>query len=355
MKMEQTLLLLLAILCAIVIVLLVIVMKQGRHKNEIESENWRRQMSDDFFAFQTNMLSAIRMDMNTLNENTSNKMLRMEHNVNEQLHMNLTTTSKAFQEVMKQVVQLNQAQDQMKDLSYDIAGLHRILSDKKTRGIYGEIELYSILESAFGNNTQRYQTQYKLSNNMIVDAMLFGNGALNDIAIDSKFPLENFNRLQDESLTSAQKTVVLNEFKNDVKKHITAISQKYIIANETSEFAYMFIPAEAIFAYINANMQEVVQFSYEKKVYLVSPTTLMAYLTLIKALFLGIQKNERMQEIQDELTKLSVEFTRFVKRYESVAADYEKTYKDMKEVLISANKISKRFARIEAVELEENK
>lgn len=332
-----------------------VLVKQANQRSDAEVEKMRRQVSDDLFVFQNNLMSAIRLDMNTLNENTSNKMLRMEHNVNEQLHSNLTTTSKVFQEVMKQVVQINQTQDQLKTLGYDISNLHKIFNDKKTRGIYGEIELYSILESAFGDNRQRFQTQYKLSNNSIVDAIVFGNGALGDIAIDSKFPLENFNRLQDSSLNAAQKTVALNEFKNDVKKHIQTIAQKYIIANETSEFAYMFIPAEAIFAYINANLSEVVQYSYEQKVYLVSPTTLMAYLTAIKALYLGIQKNERMQEIQDELIKLSTEFARFVKRYESVASDYDRTYRDMKDVLISASKIAKRFEKIEAVELDDKK
>lgn len=347
--------LILVVLLVIVMVFAFVLVKQANQRSDAEVEKMRRQVSDDLFAFQNNLMSAIRLDMNTLNENTSNKMLRMEHNVNEQLHSNLTTTSKVFQEVMKQVVQINQTQDQLKTLGYDISNLHKILNDKKTRGIYGEIELYSILESAFGDNKQRFQTQYKLSNNSVVDAIIFGNDAMGNIAIDSKFPLENFNRLQDANLNAAQKNVALNEFKSDVKKHIQTIAQKYIIANETSEFAYMFIPAEAIFAYINANLSEVVQYSYEQKVYLVSPTTLMAYLTAIKALYLGIQKNERMQEIQEELVKLSTEFTRFVKRYENVASDYERTYRDMKDVLISANKIAKRFEKIEAVELDDKK
>lgn len=341
-----------ALLIIIVIVFALLMVKQANQKNNDDVEKMRRQVSDDLMAFQSNLIRSIRLDMNTLNENTSNKMLHMEHNVNEQLHTNLTTTSKAFQEVMKQVIQMNQAQDHLKALGNDISSLHKILNDKKTRGIYGEIELYSILESAFGNNSQRYATQYRLSNQTIVDAIIFGNEVMGNIPVDSKFPLENFNRLQDTSLTAAQKAVVQNEFKNDVKKHIQTIANKYIIPNETSEFAYMFICAEAIFSYINANMSEVVQYSYEKKVYLVSPTTLMAYITAMKALYLGQKKNEKMQEIQEELVKLSLEFERFVKRYENVARDYEKTYRDMKDVLITANKINARFKKIEAVELE---
>lgn len=352
--MEQMLLIiLLVVIILLVISLIFIMVKQVGKRNSEDIDHMKREINQDLLSFQANLLNVIRSDINTLNENTSNKMLKMEHNVNEQLHSNLMTTSKTFQEVMKQVVQINQTQDQLKELGGDISSLHRILNDKKTRGIYGEIELYTILESAFGENKQRYATQYKLSNQLIVDAIIFGNDAMGNIPVDSKFPLENFNRLQDSELSAAHKNQILNEFKNDVKKHIQVIASKYIIPNETSEFAYMFIPAEAIFAYINANLPEVIQFSYEKKVYLVSPTTLMAYITAIKALYLGQKKNEKMKDIQEELIKLSVEFDRFVKRYEAVSNDYEKVSKDMKEVMITANKIASRFRKIEAVELEE--
>lgn len=344
--------LLILLLIVLIVLIFVMVLNNSKRNNE-EIEKLRKQVSDDLLAFQNGLMQAIHMDMNTLNENTSSKMIKMEHNVNEQLHSNLTTTSRAFSEVLKQVVQMNEAQSQLKELGNDISSLHRILNDKKTRGIYGEIELYTLLESAFGDNQQRYAKQYKLSNDKIVDAILFGNDAMGNIPIDSKFPLEHFNRLQDSELNASQRNVLVNEFKNDVKKHIQTIADKYIIANETSEFAYMFIPAEAIFAYINANLPEVIQYSYEKKVYIVSPTTLMAYITAIKALYLGQKKNEKMKEIQEELVRLSIDFNRFIKRYESVENDYERTYKDMKDVLISANKIANRFKKIEAVELDD--
>lgn len=352
--MEQMLLIVLLMIIIILVIALIFVMvKMMGKRNHEDIDVMKQQINQDLSTLQTNLLNVIRSDINILNENTSNKMLKMEHNVNEQLHSNLMTTSKTFQEVMKQVVQINQTQDQLKELGSDISSLHRILNDKKTRGIYGEIELYTILESAFGDNQQRYATQYKLSNQLIVDAIIFGNDVMGNIPVDSKFPLENFNRLQDSKISAAQKNQFLNEFKNDVKKHIQTIANKYIIPNETSEFAYMFIPAEAIFAYINANLPEVIQYSYEKKVYLVSPTTLMAYITAIKALYLGQKKNEKMKEIQEELIKLSVEFDRFVKRYEMVSNDYEKVSKDMKDVMITANKIATRFRKIEAVELEQ--
>ncbi|NBK96556.1 MAG: DNA recombination protein RmuC [Erysipelotrichia bacterium] len=351
--MEQALLMILLFFIMIMMIFMIILMnRQNNRKNQEEMDKMKYQVREDLMTFQSNLLTILRSDINLLNENTSNKMLKMEHHVNEQLHTNLTTTSKAFQEVMKQVIVINQTQDQLKSLSGDIGSLHRILNDKKTRGIYGEIELYSLLESAFGDNRQRYATQYQLSNHSIVDAMIFESGALGNIPIDSKFPLENFNRLQEHGISATQRKTLLNEFRNDVKKHIQSIASKYIIPNETSEFAYMFIPSEAIFSYINANLIDVVHYSYEKKVYLVSPTTLMAYLTAIKAMYLKQKKNEKIQDIQEALNKLSVEFERFVKRYESVANDYERTYKDMKDVLISARKIANRFKQIESVELD---
>lgn len=353
MNTEIIMILLLAILIIILFVFCFMMIKLSNRKNTEDVEAMKHAVTSDLLSFQSNLLSAITKDMNTLNENTNDKLFKMEHAMNQHLHTGFESTNKVFNEVMQQIVKINETQSQLQELSKDITGLHTIFNDKKTRGIYGEIELYSILESAFGDNSQRFARQYKLSNGLMVDAVIFGNDALGLIPIDSKFPLENFNRIQNSELSQQQKTVLINEFKNDVKKHIQTIANKYIIPNETSEFAYMFIPAEAIFSYINANLSDVIQFSYEKKVYIVSPTTLMAYITAIKALYLGQKKNEKMKEIQEELNRLSVEFDRFTKRYENVSRDFDKAYQDMKDVLITASKIENRFRKIEAVELDE--
>lgn len=327
-------------------------LRQGKQRQRDEKDTMQLQMTQQLLNFQNALMQAIRQDMNMLNENTNTKLFTMEHSVNEHLQVGMEATHKAFSEVMKQITKIDYTQEQLKQLNEDISGLHTIFNDKKTRGIYGEVELYHLLENTFGLDYTRYAKQYKLSNGTIVDAVLFGNDALGMISIDSKFPLENFNRLMDPQLSSIRKQMVQNEFKNDIKKHIKAIASKYIIANETSEFAYMFIPAEAIFSYINANMSELVTYSYDAKVYFVSPTTLMAYMTAIKALYLGQRKNEKMQDIQVELQKLSLEFERFEKRYEMVQRDFDRVYQDMQDVRITANKILVRFKQIEAVELE---
>ncbi|MDF9824661.1 DNA recombination protein RmuC [Breznakia sp. PF5-3] len=349
---------LLVVLCIMMAVLIIVMFsllqKQAKKDNHTEDKILQTQMTKQLLDFQNAITQSLRKDINVLNENTSDKLFKMEHNVNRQLNTGFESTNKVFTEVMKQITKIDSTQDQLKLLSQDISSLHSILNDKKTRGIYGEIELYNLLENAFGLDYNRYAKQYKLSNGLMVDAVIFGNEALGTIPIDSKFPLENFNRLMDPSLPSMRKQVIQNEFKSDVKKHIKAIATKYIIPNETSEFAYMFIPAEAIFSYINANLNDVIEYSYQEKVYLVSPTTLMAYITAIKALYLGQKKNERIKEIQEELIKLSIEFERFSKRYETVQRDFDRSYSDMKDVLVTANKIITRFKKIEAVELEKD-
>ena len=346
------------ILCSLLLVVIImigmLISKQNQKDGKKEEEYLQLQMSKQLLNFQSAISQSLRSDMNVLNENTNTKLFKMERNVNKQLNMGFESTNKVFQEVMRQIGKVDQTQEQLKILSYDISSLHTILNDKKTRGIYGEIELYGLLENAFGLDYNRYAKQYRLSNGTIVDAVIFGNDVLGILPIDSKFPLENFNRLMEPDIPAPRKQVIQNEFKSDIKKHIDAIANKYLIVNETSEFAYMFIPAEAIFSYINANLDDVVAYSYQKKVYFVSPTTLMAYITAIKALYLGQQKNERMQEIQDELRKLALEFTRFTKRYENVQRDFERSYQNMKDVMISANKIVTRFQKIEAVEFDED-
>ncbi|MFV0380722.1 MAG: DNA recombination protein RmuC [Breznakia sp.] len=351
--MESILLFVLVILSVVILFTVFSMRNTSKYLEEKNKGMMQSQVSKQLLDFQTALSSSVHRDMDRLNESTSDKLFKMEHNVNRQLHTAFESTHKTFAEVMKQIVKIDQTQEQLRGLGSEITGLHQILNDKKTRGIYGEIELYSILECAFANNIHRYQRQYRLRNNLIVDAVIFGNDALGMIPIDSKFPLENFNRLMDVEHDEVRKKVLQNQFKTDIKKHIDAIATKYIVPNETSEFAYMFIPAEAIFAYVNAQMEDVVSYSYTQKVYLVSPTTLMAYITAIKALYLDQKKNAQMKDIQEELQKLSKEFERFSQRYEKVQKDYERVYQNMKELDITNNKIINRFKKIEAVELED--
>lgn len=356
---------LLGALLAIVIILLIVLLKPTHRrelndaftKSEVQNqaaiEQISHQLNTEFLSFQNLLMQSLRSDLNILNENTTQRLFAMEKNMNEGLHQQVESTHSAFLNISKQMIKIDETQKNLQELSYHINDLQAVLNDKKTRGIFGEIELYALMENVMGLHQERYAKQYKLSNGSIVDAILFAKEPMGCIAIDSKFPLENYNRIMDNNASKADVQRYTSLFTQDVKKHIKTIADKYIIANETAEFAFMFIPAEAIFSFIHASLADVVKYSFEQKVYLVSPTTLMAYITAIKAIYMGQQRSEHMVEIQEELKKLAVEFERFEKRIQVVSNDNEKLYQDMKMISITANKIITRFQAIQDVDLDE--
>lgn len=359
--------LMLGILIVAVLVLLIVLgiqLKSGKDPKRdmryllMESEKRQQEtlfrlqqdMNHQLTQFQQLLVSNMKSDLQTLNDATTNRLFSIEKQVNEHLQHGYAQTNDAFGKVMEQMGKLDESQKNLKELSLSIGTIQHVLTDKKTRGIFGEVTLYHLLENAFGLNQKLYGKQVKLSNQMMVDAVIYGKEPCKMICIDSKFPLENYNRIMDaESKEQSQR--YHQQFVNDVKKHIKVIGEKYIIPNETAEFAYLFLPAEAIFSYIYSTCDEIVTYSYERKVYIVSPTTLMAYITAIQAIYLGIDRNENMMNIQQELKNLQIEFERFEKRSANVQHDFEKCYQDMNQLMITANKLTQRFHDIEAVKL----
>lgn len=362
--MEYFLLICILLLMVIIVVMFFMMRPSLKQKKEMrlllaQSEkqqqeglwNLQKQMNEQLQYFQKEMTNSLKADMMDLRETTTQRLFSIEKNVNQHLQQGYTSTSEAFGKVMEQMGKLDESQKNLKEVSLSIASIQNVLTDKKTRGIFGEIELYSLLENAFGLDQKRFAKQYKLSNGSIADAVVFAKAPLHMICIDSKFPLENYNRCMEET-RKEEKARLHRLFVSDVKKHIKTIHDKYIIAEETAEFAYMFLPAEAVFSYIYGNCEEIISYSYEQKVYLVSPTTLMAYITAIKAIYLGIERNENMISIQQELKKLQVEFERFEKRYQVIYHDFDKCYQDMRQLHTTTSKMIQRFHEIEEVKLE---
>ena len=191
-----------------------------------------------------------------------------------------------------------------------------------------------------------------MSNGYIADSIIFAPQPLGTICIDSKFPLENYERMTDRSLSSSERELATRMFKADVKKHIDAISTKYIIPGETANEAIMFLPAEAIFAEINAYHPELLKYSYEKKVWLTSPTTLMSTLTIIQMILKNIERDKYAQVIHLELNKLSREFMKYRERWDKLTRSIDTVTKDIKDINITTEKITKRFDSINSVDLD---
>ncbi|MBE6108004.1 MAG: DNA recombination protein RmuC [Erysipelotrichaceae bacterium] len=308
-------------------------------------------LNHDLVLFQNSLALTVRKDLDVLNESTARRLNRIELSVSDSLMKGFDRTAQSFTAVSEQMARIDETQKNLKALSENIISLEEILTDKKSRGTFGEIELYSLIEHVFGLDGQRYRKQVKLSNGFIADCVMFAPEPLGNLVIDSKFPLENYSRLIKAGANTDEYRKAASEFRKDVRNHISVIADKYLIAGETAEFACMFIPSESVFAEIVAHFDDLVQFSYQKKVYLVSPTTMMAYLNAIKAFYLNQERSEKVVEIQHEYAKLSKEFERFVQRWQILVKDFDRIQMDMHNLDITADKIIRRFQQIEAVDL----
>lgn len=289
--------------------------------------------------------------MKNLNDNIE----KLNDKVNTRLDDNFSKTNKTFTSVLERLSKIDEAQKKIDNLSTDIVSLQSILTDKKSRGIFGEINLKHILTSIFGEkNDKIYQMQYTFNNSTIADCVIFVPEPLGTVAIDSKFPLEAYQKMVDKNKSQQERLVYEKQFKNDVKKHIDAISSKYIIPGVTSNQAIMFLPAEAIFAEINAYHSEIIEYANKKHVWITSPTTLMSTLTVIQVLLKNIERDKYASVIHDELNKLGLEFSRYKERWDKLSRSIETVNKDVENIHITTDKISKRFESISSVDIKDN-
>ena len=319
----------------------------------VMTEN-NQNLTKNINEFKDGLTKNINENFEKLSQKIENRLDAMNMKVEERLSKGFEETTKTFGNVLERLSKIDEAQKKIEDLSSNVVSLQDILTDKKSRGIFGEIQLYQILSSVFGEkNDKLYQKQYKLSNGTIVDSIIFTPEPLGNIAVDSKFPLENYRKMYNNDLSQIERENARKDFVSDLKKHIDAISSKYIIKNETSEQAILFLPAEAIFAEINAYHTDIIEYAYKKNVRIASPTTLISVLTVIQVMMTNLERDKYANIIQQELEKLNVEFTRYRTRWDNLQKDIEKVSKDVKEINTTSNKISKRFTEISNAKFEE--
>ena len=319
----------------------------------VMTEN-NQNLTKNINEFKDGLTKNINENFEKLSQKIENRLDVMNMKVEERLSKGFEETTKTFGNVLERLSKIDEAQKKIEALSSNVVSLQDILTDKKSRGIFGEIQLYQILSSVFGEkNDKLYQKQYKLSNGTIVDSIIFTPEPLGNIAVDSKFPLENYRKMYTNELSQIERENARKDFVSDLKKHIDAISSKYIIKNETSEQAILFLPAEAIFAEINAYHTDIIEYAYKKNVRIASPTTLISVLTVIQVMMTNLERDKYANIIQQELEKLNVEFTRYRTRWDNLQKDIEKVSKDVKEINTTSNKISKRFTEISNAKFEE--
>jgi DNA recombination protein RmuC len=269
--------------------------------------------------------------------------------VNERLDEGFKKTNETFVSVMARLATIDEAQKKIDGLTTNVVSLQELLGDKRSRGAFGEVQLEGLVRNILP--PQAYAMQHTLPNGNRADCVLMLPEPTGMVAVDSKFPLENYHRMFDAP-SDAERVQAERQFKADVKKHIDDVSSKYIIPEVTSDGAVMFVPAEAVFAEIHAHHPDVVDYAMQRRVWVVSPTTLMAVLNTARAVMKDVETRKQVHIIKDELGKLGKDFGRFDERMKKLADHIRQANKDVDDVQISSRKITEQFARIERVELD---
>jgi len=291
----------------------------------------------------------LRNSIETLSKTVDGRLEQIGGKVNERLDEGFKKTNETFVSVMARLATIDEAQKKIDGLTTNVVSLQELLGDKRSRGAFGEVQLEGLVRNIMPSNA--YEMQYTLPNGTRADCVLKLPEPTGMVAVDSKFPLENYHRMFD-AVSPAERLVAEKQFKADVKKHVDDIGGKYIIPDVTSDGAVMFIPAEAVFAEIHAHHSDVVDYAMQRRVWIVSPTTLMAVLNTARAVMKDVETRKQVHIIKDELGKLGKEFGRFDERMRKLADHIRQAHEDAQQVRTTSEKISKRFISIEQVELD---
>jgi DNA recombination protein RmuC len=287
--------------------------------------------------------------IDTLTKATDNRLQEISGQVEKRLAEGFEKTTKTFSDILQRLALIDDAQKKITELSSNVVSLQEVLNDKRSRGAFGEVQLNSLIRNVLPE--QSFKLQHTLSNGKIADCVLFLPKPTGNVVVDAKFPLESYRKMVDLALHAQERKLALRQFKLDIKKHINDISDKYLIDKETADGAIMFIPAEAIFAEIHGHQSDLVEYANKKRVWLTSPTTLMAILTTARSVLKDEATRQQIHIIQAHLSDLAQDFNRFKGRFANLAKHIDQAATDVKQIHTSADKISTRFEKIEQVEL----
>jgi DNA recombination protein RmuC len=304
---------------------------------------------------QANSLKSNTEQLNTamekLSKATDERLQQISEQVEKRLADGFDKTTKTFNDILKRLALIDDAQKKITELSSNVVSLQEVLADKRSRGAFGEVQLTALIRNVIPE--KHFSLQHTLSNGKIADCLLLLPEPTGNVVVDAKFPLESYRRMTQLDISESDKKLAERQFKQDIKKHINDISDKYLIEKETSDGALMFLPAEAIFAEIHGHYPELVEYANDKRVWIVSPTTLMAILTTARAVIKDKATQEQVHIIQAHLSELSKDFSRFRTRFDNLAKHIDQAAVDVKQIHTSAGKISNRFEKIEQVNIDE--
>ena len=259
-------------------------------------------------------------------------------------------THQRLQTITDKVAVIDSARGHIEDLAKQVVGLNRVLGDKQARGAFGQFQMEELVRDVLPATA--YELQATLANGKRVDCLIRLPKPPGPIGVDAKFPLESFQGLRKAADDNAR-TAALRAFKIDVARHVADIADKYIVPGETADWALMFVPSEAVYAEIHVGLPETVAEAHRRRVGIVSPTTLMAVLTTVRAIVLDAEMVERAAEIRAEVQRLKEDADRLDKRAEDLEGAFNKLVATLREVRVSAGKLANRIGRIAEADVTE--
>jgi len=285
-----------------------------------------------------------------LTRSTDTRLEQISGKVSERLDEGFKKTNETFASVMARLATIDEAQRKIDGLTTNMVSLQQLLGDKRARGAFGEVQLEGLVRNLLPPSA--FEFQYTLPNGHRADCMLLLPDPTGLVAVDAKFPLENYHRMYDDGIAEGDRVAATRQFRSDLRKHVSDIAERYILAGETSDGAVMFVPAEAVFAEIHAHHGDVVDYAMQRHVWIVSPTTMMAVLNTARAVIKDVETRRQVHIIKDELSKLGKEFGRFDQRMRKLSEHIRQAHEDAEDVRITSDKIARRFSQIERVELD---
>jgi DNA recombination protein RmuC len=327
------------------------------HKQRLLSESLSKSLGDNQKHIADSVQLSLKHTTDTLNQRFAELSQMAERRldgisgkVDERLSQGFEKTQKVFADVLARLAVIDKAQERIAELSKNVVSLQDVLNDKRARGAFGEIQLHQLVRQALPESA--YELQATLSNGRRADCLLKLPEPVGNMVIDAKFPLENYQASLDPERPESERRQAASQFRQDVRKHILDIAERYILPGETTDAAMMFMPSEAVFAELHARHPDVVALAHQRHVWMASPTTMMAILTTIASALKDAETREQVHIIQQHLAELAKDFERFGRRFDKLAKHIELANKDTQDIHISARKISQRFLRIERVDLE---
>jgi DNA recombination protein RmuC len=285
-----------------------------------------------------------------LNARIDLRLEQISGKVGERLDEGFKKTNETFLNVMQRLATIDEAQKKIETLTGSVVSLQELLGNKQSRGAFGEVQLEALVRNVLP--AAAFEMQYTLPDGARADCALRLPEPTGLVCVDSKFPLENYHRMLAPGANDVERAAAQRQFRADVRKHVDDIAKKYIVPNVTSDGAVMFVPAEAVFAEIHAYHAEVVDYANSKRVWIVSPTTLMAVLNTARAVLKDVETRKQIHVIKDALSRLGQDFRRFEDRMKKLADHIRLAHQDAEDVQVSSRKITQHFQRIESAELE---